>query len=146
MKKILVVVVFSFLGLISSCSQNELDDLRLENAQLKEIIENSIVILNNNSIRNKFTPITISRQTDYMVGDTINIFGLLGIMDVKNISLEVVLDQRDTIIKADDSFYWEYDIVANKIGADTLSGVYLLNVKDKKIEMRFEHILNIQEE
>ena len=141
MKRIIVVMLL--LVFTSSCSQNELDYLRLENAQLKGIIENSIVVLNNNSIRYKFTPITISRQTDYMVGDTINIFGLLGIMDVKNISLEVALDQRDTIIKADDSFYWEYDIVANKIGADTLSGVYLLNVKGKRFKMRFEHVLNI---
>lgn len=108
----------------SSCSQNELDYLRLENAQLKGIIENSIVVLNNNSIRYKFTPITISRQTDYQVGDTIKIIGLLGIMDVNDITLEVLLDEKDTIIKADDSFYWEYTLVSDSIGADTLSGIY----------------------
>lgn len=127
----------------SSCSQNELDYLRLENAQLKEIIENSIVVLNNNSIRYKFTPITISRQTDYQVGNTIKIIGLLGIMDVNDITLEVLLDEKDTIIKADDSFYWEYTLVSDSIGADTLSGIYLLNVKGKRFEMRFEHVLNI---
>lgn len=122
MKRIIVVMLL--LVFTSSCSQNELDYLRLENAQLKGIIENSIVVLNNNSIRYKFTPITISRQTDYQVGDTIKIIGLLGIMDVNDITLEVLLDEKDTIIKADDSFYWEYTLVSDSIGADTLSGIY----------------------
>ena len=134
-----LIITFSF----TSCNQQELDELRTENIQLKEIIERNILISKSNSIHYKFAPVTISRQVDYNLGDSVNIFGVLSIMGIDDIQLKVKLDHIDTIIEADDYFNWEYNYVPKKTGLDTLSGFYILSIDENEFELRFEHVLEI---
>lgn len=118
--------------------------LKSENDSLNHIINNRVWITDIFNSEGNLVPVTLSRNTDYIKGDTVKIYGTLGIQDIENLSLSVNIEGGNDI-KVDSTLFWTYNYIPTTTGYDTLEGHYLLNINGNKSRLMFKHPLNVHD-
>ncbi|PWH86242.1 hypothetical protein [Brumimicrobium oceani] len=146
---LLVILGFSVISCSGSLEKNkalqkQITLLKSKNDSLNHIIDNNVWITDKFNSEGNLVPITLSRSIDYILGDTVKIYGTLGIQDVDNLSLSVNIEGGINI-KVDSTLFWTYNYVPTATGIDKLEGYYLLNIKGNKSRLMFKHLLHVHD-